>query len=76
MCRRYYLAGRNYHGPAIAPSTLSVYEQFAGVGKLHDPAADEEDRMRDLMEERGNGFNKGLTQKDEIEPHAEHPVQV
>ena len=34
---------------------------MSGVGKLYDPAADEEDRMRDLMEERGGGFNKGLT---------------
>ena len=60
---RYYLAGRNYHGPAIAPATLSVWEQFTGVGKYYDPAADEEDRMRDLMEENGQGEAGSLQQK-------------
>ena len=60
---RYYLAGRNYHGTAIAPATLSVWEQFTGVGKYHDPAADEEDRMRDLMEEQSLGEAGTLHQK-------------
>ena len=53
-CYRYYLAGRNYHGPAIAPSTLSIWESVTGVGKNYDPVADEEDRLRDLMEEQGH----------------------
>lgn len=68
---RYYLAGRNYHGPAIAPATLSVWEQFTGVGKYYDPAADEEDRMRDLMEEQSMG-EAGTLQQRETQADSKH----
>ncbi|KAK9842394.1 hypothetical protein WJX84_005508, partial [Apatococcus fuscideae] len=50
---RYALAGKVYHGEAINPKSLSMWERLCGVGKAYDRNADEEDRLRDLMEESG-----------------------
>ncbi len=57
-CCRYALAGKVYHGEAINPKSLSFWERVCGVGRTYDRNADEEDRLRDLMEESGG--NGGL----------------
>lgn len=60
-----------YHGEAINPKSLSFWERLCGVGKPYDRNADEEDRLRDLMEESGgNGAlpyaqgGKGVANKE------------
>lgn len=42
----YLLAGQahNYHGEAVNPKYLSLYERMVGYGKLYDPVADAEQR--------------------------------
>lgn len=33
----YILAGKPYHGEAINPKNLSLFENLIGVGKVHPP---------------------------------------
>jgi hypothetical protein len=42
----YLLAGQgnNYHGEAVNPKYLSLYERWVGYGKQYDPVADAEQR--------------------------------
>ena len=66
---RYALAGKVYHGEAINPKSLSMWERLCRVGHNYDRNADEEDRLRDLMEESGgNGAlpyqGKAMPQKE------------
>lgn len=48
---RFMLAGQvhHYHGPAVKPRHLSLYERWRGYGKHYDPAKDAEQRR--LQEE-------------------------
>ena len=35
---KYILAGKPYHGEAINPKNLSLFENLIGVAKVHPPA--------------------------------------
>jgi MFS family permease len=43
--------GNEYHGVAIHPTHLSLWERLRGVGKNYNPKLDYEDRMRDFAAE-------------------------
>ncbi|CAL3966331.1 hypothetical protein PZA11_003015 [Diplocarpon coronariae] len=49
----YLRAGRGseYHGVAVHPQHLSLWERFTGVGKAYNPEADKADKIRDMREE-------------------------
>ncbi|KAK2807233.1 hypothetical protein FQN50_005520 [Emmonsiellopsis sp. PD_5] len=49
--RWYYLRnGREneYHGPAVHPKHLSLWERFRGVGKYYDPEADYKQKVEEM----------------------------
>lgn len=41
----------DYHGVAVHPKHLSLWERLRGAGKYYDPVADYEDRIRDMRED-------------------------
>ncbi|KAK2629411.1 hypothetical protein QTJ16_000231 [Diplocarpon rosae] len=43
--------GHEYHGIAVHPQHLSLWERFTGVGKTYNPEADKADKIRDMREE-------------------------
>ena len=49
----YIRAGREheYHGIAVNPQHLSVWERMRGIGKYYDPVQDRQDRINDLRAE-------------------------
>lgn len=51
----YIRAGREneYHGIAIHPKHLSLWERLRGVGKQYDPALDQKQKIEDIREEWG-----------------------
>lgn len=51
----YLRSGRVYHGEAVKPGNLSLFERFIGVGKSYDKAKDEEDRWQETMAVNGGG---------------------
>ncbi|KAK9914956.1 hypothetical protein WJX75_002900 [Coccomyxa subellipsoidea] len=46
------LEGRVYHGEAINPKNLSIWERMTGVGKNYDPKLDEADMHREHVPDR------------------------
>ncbi|KAL4458363.1 hypothetical protein ABPG75_013228 [Micractinium tetrahymenae] len=58
---RFMLAGqvRNYHGAAVRPRHLSLYERWRGYGKHYDPAQDaEQRRLQEVPQEGGAKQNE------------------
>ncbi len=49
----YIRTGRveDYHGIAVHPHHLSLWERMTGAGKYYDPAADYRSKVQDLREE-------------------------
>ncbi|KAH8910427.1 MFS general substrate transporter [Coniochaeta sp. PMI_546] len=43
--------GDEYHGIAVHPTHLSLWERIRGIGKLYDPKLDERSRIEDLRAE-------------------------
>jgi hypothetical protein len=43
--------GDEYHGIAVHPTHLSLWERLRGIGKQYDPKADERVKIEDLREE-------------------------
>jgi MFS family permease len=54
----YIRAGKIYHGEAINPWNLSIFERMIGHGKNYNRAADEEDRWQDGYAGKGGNTEK------------------
>lgn len=73
---KYIRDGREseYHGVAVHPKHLSLWERMRGAGKFYDPEADLEDRMRDMrsdwtekQEMRNEMLEEGQVMEDDDE---------
>lgn len=59
--------GHEYHGIAVHPKHLSVWERLWGIGKTYDPVKDEQAKIEDMRSEweaaqvEGNANEKGQT---------------
>ncbi|KAM7194957.1 putative inorganic phosphate transporter [Rhypophila sp. PSN 637] len=68
----YIRAGRadDYHGIAIHPAHLSLWERLTGVGKHYDPELDRKQKIEDMREEWTE--KERMRREREINPHRDN----
>lgn len=63
-----------YHGVAVHPHHLSLWERMRGVGKSYDPAADENSKIDDMRVEWERIQEQRLAKDKPEEAQAQAPV--
>ncbi|KAK9364612.1 major facilitator superfamily domain-containing protein [Lipomyces kononenkoae] len=58
---------QDYHGVAIHPTHLSLWERFTGVGKYYDPVADYEQRVNDMKRDWEEKQAKKFTEAEKFD---------
>lgn len=65
----------DYHGIAVHPQHLSLWERFRGVGKYYDPELDYKQKLEDYRVEWEAGITRKLSTEDgEIDVNAEEAL--
>jgi hypothetical protein len=74
----YIRAGREheYHGIAVHPHHLSVWERFRGAGKSYNPELDYIDKVKDIREEWTNRQAEKVASDDLIIFDDEYPPEI
>jgi len=64
---------QDYHGIAVHPHHLSLWERFRGAGKYYDPQADYQSKIQDLREE----WTQKMNSEEDIDiAGEEYPPEV
>jgi hypothetical protein len=69
--------GHEYHGIAVHPQHLSMWERWTGVGKYYNPEADKQDQIRDMrIEWTGKQVEKEQSEDGKFDAEDEYDVAV
>ncbi|GBF60823.1 inorganic phosphate transporter [Trichophyton mentagrophytes] len=64
-----------YHGAAVHPKHLSVYERWTGVGKYYDPEADYKQKVAEMREEWATAQARKADEKSSFDDDDHHDYE-
>ena len=57
---------QDYHGVAVHPKHLSLWERFRGAGKYYDPEADYKQKVQEMRTDWESSQNRKVNEKGEV----------